>query len=374
MNVDCHAVLAGGISLAVVYLWRGKPNRFIPAPLLSLVVATAVLNLFFPGDTTARIGDIPSVLPALHLPVFHLELLQSMFINALMLAVLGSIDSLLTSLVAENVTDRPHDSDQELIGQGIGNAVAGLFGGLPGAGATMRTMVNIRAGGLGPLSGVVHSLLLIAIVGGLGFLFQDIPLAALAGILIKVGFDIIDWPFLRQLFRLPKFPVALMLTVMLLTVFVDLITAVFVGVFIKNLVTISRLSDLQLGSVVISDGIDELDRLPPEESRLLSQHPGAALLIRVTGPLSYAVGRGLNARVRRKVRGSRMLLLDLSGASIVGISTAMVLVDLVRNALSEGVVIKLMGADLPRHEELVRLGLLDLIATENRITRIEDAF
>lgn len=154
-NLDVQTLVIGGLTLAIIYLWRGKVSRFMPAPLLALVVATLTVSYAFPDSTMDRIGDIPFALPTLIIPTFKMALWQPIFVNALMLAILGSIDSLLTSLVADNVTGTQHDSDQELIGQGFGNAIAGLFGGLPGAGATMRTMVNIRAGGRGPLSGIV---------------------------------------------------------------------------------------------------------------------------------------------------------------------------------------------------------------------------
>lgn len=373
-NYNTEALVAGCISLAIVFSWRGRYNRIIPSPLLALVVATFTLNVIFPNSSIDTLGDIPSILPTLHVPTFRFEILQSMLTNALMLAVLGSIDSLLTSLVADNITGTQHDSDQELIGQGIGNVVAGLIGGLPGAGATMRTMVNIRAGGSGPLSGVVHALLLVSMVGGLGFLFRSIPLAALAGILIKVGIDIIDWSFIKRLHRLPKFPVMLMITVLLLTVFVDLITAVFVGVFIKNIVTINRLSDLQLGTLIVSDGVQDLERLPEDERRVLSEHAGASILLRITGPLSYAVGRGLNLRLRQKLGATQLLLIDIADASIVGISTAMVLEDLVRNALGKNIVVKIVGARPESHYELWQIGLIDLIGKGNCIGRIEEAF
>jgi sulfate permease, SulP family len=373
-NYSGQALLAGGTSLAIIFLWRGRYNRIIPSPLLALIVATLTLNVIFPDNSIATIGDIPSTLPTLQLPTFRFDILQSMLINALMLAVLGSIDSLLTSLVADNITGTQHDSDRELVGQGIGNMVAGLIGGLPGAGATMRTMVNIRAGGSGPLSGVVHAALLLSMVAGLGFLFRSIPLAALAGILIKVGIDIIDWPFIKRLHRLPSFPVVLMTTVFLLTVFVDLITAVFVGVFIKNMVTINKLSDLQLGTLVISDGVLDLERLPVEQSKVLSEHAGEPLLLRVTGPLSYAVGRGLNHRLRQKLGDNKLLLIDIADASIVGTSTAIVLEDLVRNALGKGIKVQLIGANKANHSELWQIGLIDLVRKENCLTQIDEAF
>lgn len=372
-NLNGQAVFAGVCSLVVIFLWRGKPNRIIPAPLLALIVASVAVAVLFPEADIDRIGTIPSAIPGLQVPTFNAELAQLTITNALMLAVLGSIDSLLTSLVADNITGDQHDSDRELMGQGLGNAVSGLIGGLPGAGATMRTMVNIRAGGSGPLSGVTHALVLIAALGGLGFLFQNIPLAALAGILIKVGIDIIDWPFLKQIHKLPRFPVLLMATVLLLTVFVDLITAVFVGVFIKNVVTLDKLSDLQLGSVVLSDGHNELERLSESEKTFFSEHAGQVLLLRITGPLSYGVGRGLKRRFQQQAKESKVLALDISGASIVGISTAMVLVDLIRKAKAEGMIVKVVGSSAQQFGELNQLGFAELVNASDFIPRVEDA-
>ena len=370
---DMHSLLIGAVSLAVVFAWRGRPARLFPAPLLALVAATLVALFVLPSASLARIGEISSALPTLQLPTFRADFLQTMLVNALMLAVLGSIDSLLTSLVADNLTGTRHRSDRELMGQGLGNMIAGLCGGLPGAGATMRTVVNLRSGGSGPLSGAVHALVLLAIVTGLGFLFENIPLAALAGILIKVGIDIVDWPFLRRLHRLSPFPIALMALVFLLTVFVDLITAVFVGVFIKNLVTIDKLSDLQLGNVAISDGEHTVGRVPGHEIDMLQRHRGEAVLFRITGPVSYAVGRGIGARFD-EFRDRRLLIIDLADAEIVGISTSIVIEELVRNAIQTGAIVRIIGLHDEAHREFRQLGLAELVGRENCVETIEQAF
>jgi len=367
------ALTTGVVTLAIVFLWRGRAGQILPAPLLALVGGTALSLLLFEPGAMQRIGEIPSALPNLQVPTVRLDELELMITNALMLAVLGSIDSLLTSLVADSVTGTQHQSDRELVGQGIGNAIAGLLGGIPGAGATMRTMVNIRAGASGPLSGVTHAGILFAGVLGLGFLFASIPLAALAGILIKVGIDIIDWPFLQRLHRLPRFPALLMMTVLLLTVFVDLITAVFVGVFIKNLVTIDKLSDLQLGMVVFSNGLHDADRLPEPERRALASHEGEVLLVRITGPISYAVGRGLTQRFRQNLGDAKLLLIDIADASIIGISSTLVLEDFVRKALSTGVTVKLIGVQADQHRELQQMGLVDLVGRANCVASVEAA-
>lgn len=221
------AVVVGVTALLICVLTPKSVTRVLPAPLLALLV-TSPLALYF--DSAAVIGAIPSGLPDWQVPAMSFSQLNGMLVSAAVLASLGSIDSLLTSLAADNLTRKFHDADRELVGQGIGNLVAGIAGGLPGAGATIRTLTNINAGGRTPLSGIVHSLLLLVIVLGFGAVVAFIPYAALAGILIKVGIDVIDWRYLRRMFRAPRMDVVLMVVVLVLTVLVDVITAVAVGV------------------------------------------------------------------------------------------------------------------------------------------------
>src|SRR5690606_28947495 len=168
------------------------------------------------------------------------------FKAGLVLALLGSIDSLLTSLVADNMTRSRHNSNKELVGQGIGNTIAGLFGGIAGAGATMRTVVNIRTGGKTRIAGMIHALFLLAVVLGLGSLASHIPNAALAGILVKVGIDIIDWSYLKNAHRGPRWDLMLMVLVLVLTIFVDLIAAVAVGVVLSSIAFVQQVAKDQM--------------------------------------------------------------------------------------------------------------------------------
>ncbi|MDX1812090.1 MAG: SulP family inorganic anion transporter, partial [Gammaproteobacteria bacterium] len=237
-------MLLAALALLIVFLLPQNINRIIPAPLFALIIGTLALYLTQGGDITSSVingntvyhlgsasvlGDIPSGFPQMLLPTIEWEYLPDMLKSAVMLAALGSIDSLLTSLVADNVTRTYHLPDRELIGQGIGNSIAGLFGGLPGAGATMRTVVNVRAGGRTPISGTLHALVLFAIVLGAGVVASYIPNAILAGILVKVGYDIIDWDYLKRMRHISRGGLLIMSSVFFITVFVDLITAVAVG-------------------------------------------------------------------------------------------------------------------------------------------------
>jgi len=225
------------MTLGIVFLTPRKISQWVPSPLLALLIVTPISILIFGDGAIDRIGEIPRGVPSLNFPSFN-QYFPIIFKAGLVLAVLGAIDSLLTSLVADNISQTKHNSDRELIGQGIGNAVAGLFSGLPGAGATMRTVINVKSGGSTPISGMVHSIVLLIVLVGAGPLAEQIPTALLAGILIKVGLDIIDWGFLRRAHKLSLKTSVVMYGVLLMTVFWDLIWAVLVGVFIANMLTI----------------------------------------------------------------------------------------------------------------------------------------
>lgn len=263
MITELPSRVAGGISLnalwlglgtiAIIYLFPLLTKK-IPATLVALVVMT-VVSLFIDLPEKLTIGSIPAGLPVPFFAKEGIELagidwigvLKASIIPGLTLAGLGSIDTLLTSVVADNITKTHHNSNKELVGQGIGNMISGLFCGIAGAGATMRTVVNVKSGGRTQLSGMVHSLLLLSILLGLGSLVKYVPLSVLAGILITVGWGIIDFKGFRDLLRIPKADAFVLIVVFLLTVFVDLLTAVGIGMVIACVLFMKRASDLVEG-------------------------------------------------------------------------------------------------------------------------------
>ena len=342
-NANPIAELLGVLTLFIVFAAPRRLNRILPAPLLALVACTLLSVLVFPEDSIPRIGTIPSGLPELHLPYLTFNNLKNILGYGLMLAVLGSIDSLLTSLVADNITRTQHDSDRELIGQGIGNLLSGLIGGLPGAGATMRTVINVQSGGRTPISGIIHALILVVIVLKAGPLTAPIPHAVLAGILIKVGIDIIDWDFLKRAHRLSPRGAGLMYLVMGLTVFVDLITAVAVGVFLANLLTIKNHTDLQIKEMKLVTEGDHETWLSPEEQHLLNAAHGKILLFRCSGPMSFGAAKAISRRLLI-VKGYRVLLLDLSNVSRLGITALLAIETMLQDAQEKQRHVFLVGA------------------------------
>ena len=316
VDPNIAALTVGLVTLGCVFFWPKRWGAIIPGALAALLIGT-VLSKFIAGAPV--LGDIPTGFPDLIIPKFTSDTIWIVLEAAFILAVLGAIDSLLTSLVADNMTRTRHNSDQELIGQGIGNTIAGLFGAIPGAGATMRTVVNIRTGGATKISGMLHGLLLFAVVVSLAPLAAQIPHAVLAGILIKVGYDIIDVNYIKRAHRGPRWDLALMALVLGLTVFVDLITAVAAGVVMAALAFVKQLADQQLKAASEGGPMQTTD----EEKALLDSADGRVLLFDFGGPLSFGAATDLGLHIRERTKkGIKAIVLDFHRVPFLDVSAA----------------------------------------------------
>jgi len=313
-DINMSALIVAAVTLVVVYTWPTAWGKYLPAALAALVVGT-VLSLFL-GELPI-LGEIPSGLPSFRMPVFEQGAMMLVLEAAFILAVLGAIDSLLTSLVADNMTRTRHDSNQELIGQGVGNAVAGLFGGIAGAGATMRTVVNIRSGGHTKISGMIHSMVLAAVILGVGPIASYIPHAALAGVLIKVGLDIIDFSYLKNAHRGPRWDLALMALVLGLTVLVDLITAVGAGVVLAALAYVRQVAKTQLDDLLSRP----LTATSDEERELLEKLVDRITVFEFGGPLSFGAAADVGHHVRERYKdGMHAIILDFQRVPFIDVS------------------------------------------------------
>lgn len=355
LSPDLGALCAGLLALAICIFMPKPVTQKVPATLVALVAGSLLVALAFPG--TPVLGEIPSALPRFVVPEVDFRLLREVVPPALVLAVLGSIDSLLTSLVADNVTRTFHDSDRELVGQGIGNLAAGLLGGIPGAGATIRTLVNIRSGGRTPLSGVTHALVLLAIALGLGPLAAHVPHAVLAGILIKVGIDVIDWPYLRRSPRLPRSATVCMVTVLLLTVFVDVITAVGVGTIMASMLFIAEMADLQSQSIrAITDHDSGEGILDDQEAVLFRELRGRVLLLHLSGPMSFGAANSMTRRMSLAT-SFEVLVIDMQDVPTLDVSAALSLESIIQRAHAQGQQVVLGGIHKAVARTLVQVGL-----------------
>ena len=363
-NINPIEALLALVTVAILFFYPAKLKKFLPPQLLALIVGTLIAILFL-GDAEIRsIGEISVGLPSLQLPMFSAAQFQEMLVDALVLAMLGCIDALLTSLVADSLTRTEHNSDKELIGQGLGNLASGLFGGIAGAGATMGTVVNIQAGGRTALSGLTRALVLLVVVLGLSQYLSVIPLAVLAGIAFKVGIDIVDWGFLKRAHKISPKAAFIMYGVIILTVFVDLIVAVGVGVFVANVLTIERLSNHRADQVKAVTYDDEEIELDTEEKQLLERANGRVLLFYLSGPMIFGVAKAIS-REHNLINDYRALVLDLSDVPILGVTSSLALENAIEEAVEKGRQVYIVGVNGQAEKRLRKMGVMAQIPDEN---------
>ena len=340
--VNMGAVAIAAVTLAVGIFWPAKMRKVLPPTLAALIVGTLMGVLWL--TNTPIIGDVPTGLPSISFPDFGTDMLVKALQPAVTIALLGSIDSLLTSLVADSMTRTRHNANRELMGQGIGNMVAGFIGALPGAGATLGTVVNIRAGGRTQLSGVVRAGILLALVLGLGAFVEKIPHAVLAGILIKVGWDIIDWRFITRIHRVQREHLMVMVITMGLTVFLDLITAVIIGLIAAGMASARQFERLEMDSVVSVPLLDtaflDTDDDGEDDQEMFSARTG---LVALRGSFSVASSNKLIDAISLDIEQHEVVILDFTDTVYVDDSAALVVEQLIDTAIDEGTGVIIMG-------------------------------
>lgn len=367
-NISWAEFALGSITFAVLVLTPTHVRRFLPPQLLALLLGTVIAILFFNSDIRV-IGEIPTGLPSLQMPVFDWGQWQVMLVNALVLAMLGSIDALLTSVIADNLTKQESNANKELIGQGVGNIASGLFGGIPGAGATMGTVVNIQAGARSALSGLTRVAVLVVVIIWIADLTAMIPLAVLSGIALNVGLNIIDWSFLRRAHRVSPKSAGILYMVIALTVFVDLIVAVSIGVFVANLLTIERLTKVQSDAVKAIRHGDE-EELTSDEQTILDDANGKILVFALGGPLFFGLAKAIS-RQRAVLSDHQVLVVDFTDVPVIGVSSSLAIEQMVFDDLDAGKPVYFVGMGSSVQERMNRLGILERIHPDHIYTERE---
>ena len=335
-NVNFSALTIAVLSLAIVALWPRRWSGYLPGPVAALVAGT-LLGVLWLHDAPV-IGAVPMGIPVFALEPPTAELLLRSLEPAFILALLGSVDSLLTSLIADTVTGTRHEPNRELVGQGIGNMAAGLLGGVPGAGNTLGTLTNIRGGGTTRVSGATYAILMLMLVLGLGEFVDPIPHAVLAGVLIKIGLDIVDWRMLLRVHRMRPAHMAVLLTTLTITVLVDLVTAVTVGLIVAGMTHARQLEELQLDSVVSAPLLDstffglEADSEDPYAAR--------TGLMAFRGVFTVASSHRLVGAFSADIQKHEVVIFDFSSTTYIDESAALVierLVDVAHHRRSVGI-------------------------------------
>ncbi len=356
-SFNLQSLILGIATLIIVFFTPSKIRLVVPPSLIALVSITIVSVLL--GFNVNRIGEIPTGLPDFVFPVVSIEDIVIIVPLAITVAILGAVDSLLTSLVSDSLTKETHNSDKELVGQGIGNMISALFGGIAGAGATMRTVVNIKTGGKTQLAGIIHALFLLALLLGAAPLASHIPMAVLAGILIKVGFDIIDYKFIKVINHAPRRDLAVMILVFALTVFDDLIFAVGAGIVLSCLLFASRIS--RKFKITIDD-YQQSTNQKEEHIEELSKYK--IRMVNINGEFFF----GSTSRVLTRVDdllGTQYLIINCESIPDMDISAVFALEDIIVRMKDKGIKVFLVlsGKEVTKH--LLRLGVMKLIGRDN---------
>lgn len=375
-DFNMYAVILGLITVLVYYVFP-YITKAIPSALVALITATLIS--YFSGWDVPIIGEIPSGLPSLQLGgIFSVDASAYSLIAeyALVLAVLGSIDSLLTSVIADNMTKTKHNSNRELIGQGIGNSLAAIIGGIPGAGATKGTVVNINSGGRTRLSGTVHGLFLLTVLLGLGALASYIPLSVLAGLLIPIGFKIIDVKGLKHLLRVPRADAVVLILVLLITTFGSLIQAVGIGLLLASLLFMKQASDigekgLEVGTLAGFDG----EKPWQDEVEFYEQYKDKVYIKHLYGPLFFGFTSHFQDEVNNIPDEVEALIIRMDRVPYIDQSGLYALENAVLDLEKKGVNVMLTAVQEQPKDKLVSIDIVpDLISEEHLFDNIKSAF
>ncbi len=354
----------GVLSLALLLLGARYLKR-IPAPLIALIAVTALQAVFrFPGVATigSAFGGIPRSLPSLVLPPLNFALVLSLAGPAFTIALLGSIESLLSAVVADGMVGTHHDSNQELIGQGIANLIAPLFGGFAATGAVARTATNIRNGGTSPLAGIVHSVFLILVILLLAPLASSIPLCVLSAVLFVVAWNMSELPHVLRLVRgAPKVDVGILLLTFFLTVFVDLVVAVNVGVILAALFFMRRSADAV--SVERQVAVPGADGNPA---------PGI-LIYSIDGPFFFGAAEKLARTLEHIQRPATTLILRMGNVPFMDATGMFALEEMITDFRRHGATVMLVEVKPNVRHKLNRSGVLEKVGLDNVLDTLEHA-
>lgn len=379
------APLIALITMGIIY-FLPKVNKNLPKALIGLIVGSLIAyffsstellrtsfsfhsdKLFTLQDAIATIGAIPSSFQIPHLPSISWETWQKVLPAGFTISLLGAIETLLASVVSDNATNSRHNSNKELVGQGIANFTAPFFGGVAGTGAVVRTMVNIRAGAKTQLSGILHGIVLIIVMIFLGGLAANIPLAALAGVLMMTAVGMFETEPLRLIPKTPIPDSVVMLTTIAITVFVDLITAVEVGMVMAAFLFVHRMSNLGM----VQTNIEKLSSLHIDEQTQTSLRKHHIEIFDVEGPLFFGAARSFVDSLEKNFE-IKTVILDIENVPIIDTTGAVAIENIVHRLYKDHKRFLIVGIRPQVRQTLYNLGITQKIGIGNFLPTINDA-
>lgn len=367
--LDLSLGISAGLLMWLWPKWATRGNRWLPAPIFVLLLGALFAQVmassplihindeWWLGDIRV-IGEMNFSLPSLHVPVLEWAQLPYLIQSAFTLAVVASLISLLGSVVTEKLTRRSHQPDRELIGQGLGNMSSGLLGGMASTGAPMRTMVAMSYGSKDAWSAALHAVLVGVLAVAVSGFFATVPLSVLAGMLIKVGLDQIDWAYLKRWQAVPKAGKTMMVAVLMTALVLDLVTAVVVGLGIASVVLLGRMTQLQLNALYVGFCAEDIPQLwlTASEKDLLAKGNGQVGLFYLDVPMSFGAARAISRKVLESP--GKAFVLDFRGVPYIDFSSAMVLEDMLYRLRQQGVEVWLLLALGDAQTQLARQGVL----------------
>ena len=358
-HINSDTIILSTITLTIMLFTPAKISKVIPTPLIALFILTPI-SIYFNFDVKI-IGEIPTTLPNIIIPTLNFENYRMIISLAFTLAVLGMIDTLLTSIVADSITNTKHKPNKELIGQGIGNAICGLFGAIPGAGATMRTVINVKSGGTNRISGIIHSLILLLVVLFLAPIASQIPMAILAGILIKVGIDILDYRFINIWKQSPRSDLAVMLVVFFVTVFVDLITAVGLGIVLALFLIVYRIT--KETKITLDNQSNNKEYNFGKDTRV----------IKIDGAFFFGSSIAFEAEANR-ILNTKRFIIDISNVPFIDLTAIFTLKDLIAKLTIQNIKVIIIAKEKDKQQllKLNKSGILNDVEFYSDIKMIKN--
>ncbi|MYC34822.1 MAG: SulP family inorganic anion transporter [Chloroflexi bacterium] len=350
------------VTLAVGLFWPDRFDKYLPSTLVALVVGT-LLGVFWLTDAPV-IGAVPTDLPAFQLPALSAGGIARAIEPAMVIALVGSVDTLLTGLVADSMTRTRHDPNRELLAQGLGNVLTGFIRGLPGSGATPSTVANVRAGGWTLVSGVIAVGILAVMVLLLGQYVALIPNAVLAGILVKVALDTIDWRFVARMHRVQREHLAVMLLTLGLTVFLDLIAAVAVGMIAAAVTSARQFERLELDSVISVPILDQIFFGNVDDQRDVDDFTARVGMVALRGAFTVASSGKLIDTIGEDIRDHEVVILNFSDTVHIDDSAALVVEQLIDTAIFQDVECIVMGLSGMPARNLIALDILKRVPAD----------
>ncbi|MBR4243512.1 MAG: sulfate permease [Bacteroidaceae bacterium] len=390
MSIDIWSTIVGLGSVAIIALWpyinrvryiggHASALNKLPGSLVAIIVMTvgiAILKANGLAESVDTIGDrfrINASLPAPAVPGLSWEVIRSLFAPAVTIAILGAIESLLSATVADGVTGDRHDSNQELIAQGLANLITPIFGGIPATGAIARTMTNINNGGRTPIAGIIHAVVLLLIFLILMPYAQYIPMACLAGVLVIVAYNMSGWRTFKQLLKNPKSDISVLIITFLLTVIFDLTVAIEVGLMLACLLCMRRMAETTQVSV-LTDEINPADEVDFESTNL--EHfkiPDGCEIYEINGPFFFGIANRFEEIMGRLGTRPRVRIIRMRKVPFVDSTGMHNLENLVQMSRQQGIQIILSGVNPKVHEVLMHNDFGRILGEENILPHINKA-